>query len=322
MKNILLSTIFVVFLSSCKNDTTQRIVGESLGNINELTVVIENKLWEGNVGDQIRTIFAAPVDGLPQDEPLFTLKQIPPSVFDGFATKGRTILKIEEGSPEVKYLSNVLAKPQRLILITGNSNQELIDQLSSQANKMITLFKQQEQKEKLRRISLSPHNTKTIQEALGITLKFPSVYRIAKEEKDFFWIRKDITTGTTNLLIYQLPLSAITINDSLVPQMIKIRDSIGKAHIPGPLEGSYMITEKAYSPFLFETEIQGRKTYEIKSTWEVKNAVMGGPFINYLIEDKPNNRYLILEGFAFAPSVAKRDYMFELETIIKSVKIN
>src|SRR5690606_38403490 len=153
-------------------------------------------------------------------------------------------------------------------------------------------------------------------------LNFPSVFRIAKDEKDFFWIRKDITTGTTYLLIYQLPLSAITINDSLVSQMIKIRDTIGKAHIPGPQEDTYMITYKAYSPFLFETEIQGRKTYEIKSTWEVKNAVMGGPFINYLIEDKPNNRYLILEGFAFAPSVAKRDYMFELETIIKSVKIN
>ena len=48
---------------------------------------------------------------------------------------------------------------------------------------------------------------------------------------------------------------------------------------------------------------------------------MSGPFINYWIEDKVNNRYLIAEGFVFAPSVGKRDYIFELEAIIRSITI-
>ena len=48
---------------------------------------------------------------------------------------------------------------------------------------------------------------------------------------------------------------------------------------------------------------------------------MSGPFINYWIEDKANNRYLIVEGFVFAPSVGKRDYVFELEAIIRSITI-
>ena len=47
---------------------------------------------------------------------------------------------------------------------------------------------------------------------------------------------------------------------------------------------------------------------------------MSGPFVNYAVEDKKNNRWVILEGFVFAPSVEKRDYMFELEAIIQSVK--
>ncbi|HEY5688178.1 MAG TPA: DUF4837 family protein, partial [Yeosuana sp.] len=34
-----------------------------------------------------------------------------------------------------------------------------------------------------------------------------------------------------------------------------------------------------------------------------------------------NNRYVIIEGYVFAPSVEKRDYVFELESIIRSVKI-
>ena len=48
---------------------------------------------------------------------------------------------------------------------------------------------------------------------------------------------------------------------------------------------------------------------------------MSGPFINYAIEDKVNNRYIIAEGYVFAPSIAKRDYVFELESIIKSIAI-
>ena len=48
---------------------------------------------------------------------------------------------------------------------------------------------------------------------------------------------------------------------------------------------------------------------------------MSGPFINYWIQDTLNNRYLVAEGFVFAPSVQKRDYVFELEAIIQSIGI-
>jgi hypothetical protein len=49
---------------------------------------------------------------------------------------------------------------------------------------------------------------------------------------------------------------------------------------------------------------------------------MAGPFITYLIEDKINNRYIVLDGFTFAPSVGKRDYVLELESIINSLSLN
>ena len=124
-----------------------------------------------------------------------------------------------------------------------------------------------------------------------------------------------------NLMLYQLPYDAIQRNDSVVNQIIKIRDSIGEIHIPGPTEGSYMITENAYTPFHFETLLDKKPALETKGIWDVKNAFMSGPFINYFIEDKPNNRWIVVEGFVFAPSVEKRDYMFELEAIIQSIKL-
>jgi hypothetical protein len=47
---------------------------------------------------------------------------------------------------------------------------------------------------------------------------------------------------------------------------------------------------------------------------------MNGPFINYAILDQTNDRILVIEGFCYAPSKQKRDLMFELESIIKSVQ--
>ena len=44
---------------------------------------IDDNLWNGEIGDSIRKKFAAPVDGLPQEEPLFTLNQYPTKVFEG-----------------------------------------------------------------------------------------------------------------------------------------------------------------------------------------------------------------------------------------------
>jgi len=48
---------------------------------------------------------------------------------------------------------------------------------------------------------------------------------------------------------------------------------------------------------------------------------MAGPFVNYILKDTLNKRGFVIEGFAFAPSVAKRDYMFELNSIISTLKL-
>ena len=133
-------------------------------------------------------------------------------------------------------------------------------------------------------------------------------------------MRRDIQTGTINFLVYEIPLNQIRQKDNPINEVIKLRDSIGKAHIPGPLEGTYMITEEAYTPAISKTLIGERNAYETRSTWQVKNAFMAGPFLNYVIKDEQKQRFVVFEGFVFAPSVGKRDYMFELEAIAKSIK--
>ena len=81
-----------------------------------------------------------------------------------------------------------------------------------------------------------------------------------------------------------------------------------------------MITERAYRPFYYKSKILGLELYITKGTWEVKNDFMAGPYVNYIIKDTVNKRNIVIEGFSFAPSESKRDYMFELNTIITTMK--
>jgi hypothetical protein len=317
--------LLLVFVVSCGDNksSNKKMLLDSSGSINNVSVVIENELWEGSIGDAIRNVLAAPIYGLPQDEPTFTISQIPPTVFSGFVTKNRTVLKIEIAKTAgIDISSNVYAQPQKVIVVSGKSREEIINGINDNASKIVETYRNEEITERQRQMSKSPHNYKSIKEKLGLTIQFASAYRIAKEVDNFFWIRKDITTGTTNLIIYELPLDALKRSDSVVNQIIKIRDSIGKTFIEGGVEGSYMVTENAYAPFHGETILDNKATLLTKGIWDLKNGFMGGPFINYAIEDKINKRWVIIEGFAFAPSVEKRDYMLELEAIIKSVKID
>ncbi|QYA24889.1 DUF4837 family protein [Gramella sp. MT6] len=319
---ILLASVFLIF--SCNDGKTKkesRILSDSSGNINQLTVVIENDLWEGEVGEAIRTNFAAPVDGLPQEEPLFSLSQIPPETFSGFVRNSRIFLKIEDSTPKgMNLFEDEFARPQTGVVLMGDNSEELVEVINEKSDSIVKLLKKTELTEKQRRIRKSLKKDEALSEKFGLTLKFPSAYRYAKEAENFSWIRKEIPKGSMEILVYEVPINQIENDSSVIANIIEMRDSIGEAQIPGRLKGSYMITEKAYAPYLFETEIDGKFAYETRGTWEVANDFMAGPFVNYAVKDKENNRFVILEGFVFSPSRGKRDNIFELDAILQSAE--
>ena len=322
MKNVLSVLFAVILLFSCGNAEDKRYVSPSSGDINSVVVVVDNLLWDNNVGDAIRDVLAASVEGLSKDEPQFSMSQMPTAVFSGVAKNNRTVLKIEKGKDAAtQIIKDAHARPQTLVVVSGQSNAEIIDQINTNAVKIVNAFKTTEITERQRRTSKSLFNDKPLKEKLGLSLKFPTAYRIAKSEDDFFWIRRDIKQGNVDLLVYEIPLSSIRKRDSTVIDIIRVRDSIGKIHIEGALEGSYMATEPAFTPTINGVIVDNKPAFETRGIWDLKNAFMSGPFINYAIEDKVNNRYIIAEGYVFAPSIAKRDYVFELESIIKSIAI-
>ena len=319
--------LFCVLLLACgdtKKENDKTYLPASNGNLNNISVVVDNLLWEGNVGNSIRDIFAAPLNGLPTDEPMFKLKQIPPQVFDGFTTRSRIILKVEKGSEtaSTKIANEAYAKPQTVVVVSGKTNQDIINQLTQNKAKIIDAFNKEEVKEKQRLIKKSLLDVSETEKNLGITLNIPSVYKFGKSEKGFIWLRKALDNSKTiDLMLYEVPMETISKGDSTIVDIVNMRNQITKTKIPGE-DGIYMKVEDAYAPALFNTIVDNKPTYEVRGIWEMVGYTMAGPFITYAIEDKINKRYLIADGYVYAPSLDKREYVFELESIIKSLEIN
>ena len=316
MKTRFVFFTFLILILSCKESNSELLLPESNGTINSISVVIDDDLWDSEIGDLIRKEFAYPIYGLPQMEPIFDLKQIPTSVFSGFATNSRSILKVGLSSKErFATYKNKYAKPQLIVDLGSVSQQKLTEQISSSKNKALSKFYAHEIAEKQRRVLKSKNPTKLIREKFGFDILFSSSYRIAKSSEDFLWFRRDTEQGSVNFYISK-------IKNKNKPNINLIRDSISKKFIPGPIEKTHMSTDQGYIPKSKEFQLtESLKLTETRGIWEVKNQFMAGPFINHTVVYKNNPEELyILEGFVYSPGTTKRDYIFELEAIFKSIK--
>ena len=314
--------VFIIFATSCKQHKTNlKYLPNSNANINHLTVVMPEKSWAGALGKKTRELMESPYEGLPFDEPQFTLKYLPPKVFTGFARNSRNILWfVKDTIARFQMFEDMMAHPQTVTKISGQDDNVQAYFLEENITLLKAVLTEKERKEKMRRIKKSPNKDRDLQKRFKISLVYPTAYKTVKDTTNFVWIQKNIPKGHMNLIAYSIPLTRLRKNiKKHIPQ---IRDSIGKTFIPGRLKNSYMITEKAYRPYYYKTQKDGRLTYLTKGTWEVANDYMAGPYVNYMIKDTLNKRWMVIEGFVFAPASNKRDQMFELNTILDSVSFD
>jgi hypothetical protein len=322
-KLAILFTVFTILIS-CNSGNNKIVLQESNGRINHLIIVMKNSEWKGDIGDAIRKTLTEPVVGLPQPEPLFEITQVPEDKFGAMFKATRSILKLAiTNKNSFKIISNKYAYPQKIITITGKSKNELISEIKKNSQNIIRTFKKADILSVQNKVIKKYHAIDKIAtfKNHSYSLKIPLKYRKVEDTGDFIWYRYHLTGGNSmELISYSYPItSESNINDNVI---VAKRDSIGKKYIPGAIENSYMITEKAYTPHMFPTKLAGLPAIEARGKWEVKGVYMAGPFLNYTVIDKKNNRAIVVEGFTFAPSINKRDYMFELEAILKTLKVN
>lgn len=324
MKNLGIFVLIVAFLISCDSGNNKRVLSEANGRINNLLIVMKNSEWQGDIGDELRKFIAEPVLGLPQPEAQFEVSQVPLESFGSMFKASRSILKIGIAAQNSFTIeTDVYASPQKIITITGKNKEELKSEIKKNSVTIISEFKESDLRAVRHKILQGYWEPSTIEtfNKQGYSIKIPKNYSKVEDNGDFIWYRYHLFGGNSmEIISYTVPISSE--DDENGNNIVATRDLIGEKYIPGQIEGSYMITEEAYTPHIFEVELDGKKAFETRGKWEVKNLYMAGPFLSYTVVDKPNNRLVVVEGFTYAPSINKRDYMFELEGILKTLEIN
>lgn len=322
MKNFTLILALLLLISSCSKGEKRLVLVDSNGSMNGILVVMNHDQWTGVEGEALKDIIEEPVLGLPQKEPHFNTTQIPVSAYKNMFLRQRNVLYASiSDTTGFQVQRNVYAQPQTIVTVSGTDSESLINELAARKDEIIEVFRTSDIKAVQHRLKREPYTKElTTLTNLGLSIDIPNDFRLVDDTGDFLWMRKHILEGQSmNLLVYELPINSV--DDEEGKYINSVRDTIGKKYIPGTFEDSYYITEQAYTPQTYIVELDGKKTFETRGKWELKNDFMAGPFLNYTLVDKANNRLVVIEGFTYAPSTAKRDFMFELEAILKTVSL-
>jgi Domain of unknown function (DUF4837) len=319
-KHYLLLILFSFCLFSCV-DSTENTIPKTSGKTNSISILIDDQLWVGEIGDTIRNKFAAPVEGLQQEEPLFTINQYPVKLLEGYSTNSRNIIIIKkESKSRFEINKNEFAEPQNVVHISGKSAIEILDTIQKNAPLIIQKIQNTEIQELQKTFDKSISDSKKITKKFNISLDIPKSYKFVLQKPRFLWLKKEITSGSTSLMIYEVPTNSVRRDKNALKSISRMRDSIGNLYIHGAVRYSRMISQPSFVPILNRTLLIEKDLWQTRGVWEMENDFMSGPFVNYCIFDRAKERIIVLEGFCYAPSKEKRDLMFELECIMKSIE--
>ena len=323
--NVIILSAFFAGLFSCSSDSTEMRKNVT-GKAGEMIVVISEQSWNGEPGKVIRETLAQPHLALPQDEPLFDLVNVPHAAFKSIFKSTRNIIQTSISSnvdkEEVRFTDDVWAYPQATVQITAKTPQRFVELFNENKDKIASYFIAAE-KERLT-MNYKKLYEKGVYNVLdrdfGVTMKVPPGFQIAKEADDFIWYKYETPEISQGIMFYSYPY----VSDSAftADYQIRVRDSLLKAHIPGPTNGSYMTTQKLIDPVTNVFKHNGNYASEMRGLWRVENDFMGGPYISIAELDVDKQRVLVAFGYVYAPSKDKRNYLRQVEAMIYSLELN
>lgn len=310
--------LLATVLAACQSNATKRIANNER---NTISVITDDSLWNGPVGDSIRMGLTMPVLGLMYEEPQFSLNQYPAVLFEDYMGKSRHLLLVKFGAPAGFLTANSSTVEGQTIYELQAPNEEELARLWSEVAPSLRTHIQEAEWQNV----LDEMNSKTCYSDAGLSghpfrFVFPEEYSLRKNTPNFKWYKKEVVSGSASFLFYTIPLVKTADLYELIPHYIRHRDSLTSKEIMGALEKSPMLVEDAFAPHIHTQLWNNRLAYVLRGSWEMRNNFMNGPFIAYLIPDSEKGVYWVAEGFCYTPTRKKRDILTELEAVLWGAK--
>lgn len=313
---ILISILSIVFYSC--NSGSYKSVAYAHGMAGDIIVVMSNQAWDTEAGDSLREVFYQYVVGLPMEEHLFDLHQIPQEQFVKTNKLHRNVIFQEInpniGEASIKITKNKFAMKQVFVEISAANQYEFAKIVSENKKKLVETFKNADKERWLDILAkyTNKNASNKIQEKFDISLRIPTYYNIDVNRDNFMWISKEAKNYSMNILIYSWEKSDTSVLNA--DYLISMRNLILKNNIPGERPNSYMSTETKYDyPQFTLVTHNSLQTGLLRGLWKVQGDFMGGPFVSFTKIDEPRNRLVTVEGFVYRPNQEVRDIVRELE---------
>lgn len=334
--SLLVSLVSLVFLVSCGSQEGARsALPGKVGASGELVVVCDFDTWNGPVGDTLQSIFGVPMPVLPQYEPLFDLVHLPVEEFDRFWKPHRNIVvidiadRVDTQEPSVKFYRDRYSSGQIFIEAKARTAPALAAALHTRRAEMVSLLHAEEVDRFSDLIALDDNEViaRDLGTRHGVSITVPRDAQIVKETEDFIWIDRQLTRmkGGNNhdvqqgFVLYFEPY----VSDTLFSMSARIgaRNRFMRKHLPGPTEGSYMTSELRFFPSYEEILHDKAFASELRGLWKIENDFMGGPYVSMTVYDEARARLVTVEGYVYAPYFDKREYIREVEAVVRSLVV-
>ncbi|MDW7694669.1 DUF4837 family protein [Flammeovirgaceae bacterium SG7u.111] len=348
ISQLLFLSVFLLILGSCnkKQKKAAGLLPSAKGDKGEIILVMDTARWNGPLGDELRKIFLSRVPGLPQPEPMFTVRAIDPFKFSSFLTQHKNLLfvtsledntpgnrkMIKKFSPEalerikidtslyMQTSTDEYAKGQFVVNLFGIDDATLLQKLKNNAEKIRETFNKVERERLISDIRKTKMNNKLmeiVKTKHNFSMRIPQGYKLAKDTTNFIWLRFTEYEFDKNILISYKPYRST--EEFQHENIVQLRNDIMQKQTQDPDNAAYfVVTEELIPPVFKETSINGNYAIEARGLWKLKHRFMGGPFLSYTFVDKAGERLFYIEGFVSAPGTTKREHIRELEVLLRT----
>lgn len=344
--------LILLLIWSCKSDVAKNLGTKpsAMGRINNVVILADKNMAEGAIADTISYYFESAYPILTAEEPIFDIRYMTPEqlVAKPYSKELRTYVMVADISDTTSSATKMLredmgeerfkralsdpsfttsvgqdkwARGQLIIYIFAKGKENLA---ASIRNHFATISKRINQHD-YKNLSATVYGiqginsdlSKLILDSFGLMIKLPGLYQKAISTKNFLWVRLDDNDIIQSIVFRKFPYRDKS--QFKMENIIKMRNAYGREFIRSSTASSYMSTNVIDLPTYEYTYIHNNVyTREVRGIWETVNDFKGGPFVSYVLHNEAAGEIVFIDTFVFAPGKEKRDYVQQLDCIIKT----
>lgn len=162
---------------------------------------------------------------------------------------------------------------------------------------------------------------KLVYGGFGFRLDIAPVFTLVQANKELIWFNQETPAFYRHMLVNIFSDSVAIENQQ---EAIENRDYFTKKYIKNKEKTDIIVSRSQLYPISWQKKVKlGNNTFDILRGWYTEEGLYRrGVFARYFYRDSANKRYVVLDGFVFAPNMRKNTMYRLFDMTAASMKFN